>query len=311
MTTTDLDISLVVPLYNESESVGEFCDAILPVLERTKLSFEILCINDGSTDNTLDLLVEKKKKIPQIKIINFSRNFGKDAAVSAGIDFAIGRCAIPIDSDLQDPPELIVDMVQKWQEGNDVVWAKRIDRSEDSIAKRMTANWFYRIYNLLSDLELPENVGDFRLMDRKVLEALKNFPERRRFIKGLFAFVGFRSAVVEYKRSKRRRGVSKWSYWKLWNYAVSGITSFSTFPLRISAYIGMFVTLLAFVRGLWIFLRVIFCGIDLPGYASTMVVLLFLGGIQLMSLGIIGEYIGSIYSETKRRPIYIVRDVIS
>jgi glycosyltransferase involved in cell wall biosynthesis len=310
MTKADPDISLVVPFYNESESVNGFFHKVLPILECTKLSFEILCINDGSRDNTLSLLMEKKKNIPQMKIINFSRNFGKDAAITAGIDFAKGACAIPIDSDLQDPPELIMDMVEKWKEGFDVVWAKRIDRSEDSIFKRTSANWFYRIYNLLSDMELPENVGDFRLMDRKVLDTLKNFSERKRFMKGLFAFVGFRSAVVEYKRLKRRSGMSKWSYWKLWNYAVNGITSFSTFPLKISTYFGMFVTLLAFVRGLWIFFRVIFHGVDVPGYASTMVVLLFLGGIQLMSLGIIGEYIGSIYQETKRRPIYIVQDII-
>ncbi|MDR1560862.1 MAG: glycosyltransferase family 2 protein [Holosporaceae bacterium] len=305
-----VDISIVVPFYNESESVDTFFKTLIPILKHIKLSFEILCINDGSKDNTLDLLVHNKKKYSQIKIIDLSRNFGKDAALTAGIDFCDGNCLIPIDCDLQDSPDLIADMIKKWKEGFEVVLAKRIDRSQDTIFKRITAEWFYKVHNWLSDLKLPENVGDFRLMDRKVVNALKNFPERKRFMKGLFAFAGFKTAVIEYKRPKRFKGVSKWSYVKLWNYAVDGITSFSVFPLKLSIYFGLLITFLSFCKGIWIFFRVLLCGIDVPGYASQMIAMLFLGGVQLISLGIIGEYVGRIYDESKQRPIYIVRDVI-
>ncbi|MDR2724293.1 MAG: glycosyltransferase family 2 protein [Holosporaceae bacterium] len=304
------DVSIIVPFYNESESVEPFLKTIFLLFGRTKYTFEILCINDGSKDDTLELLKNFKKEYPQIKILDFSKNFGKDAALTAGIDFATGKCAIPMDCDLQDPPELIIEMIKKWEEGFDVVLAKRIDRSEDSFMKRITAGLFYKVCNMLSDIELPENVGDFRLMDKRVLEAIKTFPERRRFMKGLFASAGFKTTVVEYKRPERHRGSSKWSYKKLWNYALDGITSFSTFPLKVSTYFGLLVTLSAFVRGIWIFFRTICLGADVPGYASLMVAILFLGGVQLMSLGIIGEYIGRIYIESKQRPLYIIKDVI-
>ncbi|GHU11435.1 glycosyl transferase [Alphaproteobacteria bacterium] len=273
-------------------------------------SFEIICVNDGSADDTLAQLVKQKENISQIKIINFSRNFGKDAAMTAGLDFASGECVIPIDSDLQDPPELIAEMLEKWKQGFDVVLAKRIDRSEDGFFKRITACLFYKICNLLSDIELPENVGDFRLLDRKVVDAIKQCPERKRFMKGLFAFAGFKTATVEYKRPPREVGKSKWNYWKLWNYAIDGLTSFSTFPLKIWTYIGILVTLASFAGGLWILLRTLYYGIDWPGYASLMIVMLFLGGTQMISLGLIGEYVGRIYMESKQRPIYIVKDII-
>jgi glycosyltransferase involved in cell wall biosynthesis len=304
------EISVVVPFYNESESIDVFFKTIFPILKRAGSSFEILCINDGSKDNTLNLLTDYKKKHKEIKILDFSRNFGKDAAMTAGLDFAEGNCVIPMDCDLQDPPELIIDMIKKWKEGFDVVLAKRIDRSEDAPVKRITAGLFYKIYNWLSDLKLPENVGDFRLMDRRVVDIIKTFPERKRFMKGLFAFAGFKTSAVEYRRPERNRGVSKWSYWKLWNYAIEGITSFSTFPLKLSAYLGMFVMLFAFGRGFWIFFRTMFLGADVPGYASLIVAILFLGGVQLMSLGIIGEYVGRIYEESKQRPLYIIRNII-
>ncbi|MDR0555832.1 MAG: glycosyltransferase family 2 protein [Holosporaceae bacterium] len=303
-------ISVVVPFYNEAESVEMFFDMVIPILKRAKLNFEVLCVNDGSRDNTLELLVGLKGKYPEIKIIDFSRNFGKDAAITAGLDFAEGNCIVPMDCDLQDPPELIIDMLKKWKQGFEVVLAQRTDRSQDTLAKRITAGWFYKIYNWLSEPKLPEDVGDFRLMDRKVTDAIKMFRERKRFMKGLFAFAGFKTAIIEYKRPERSRGTSKWSYMKLWNYAIDGITSFSAFPLKISTYFGLVVTLLAFIRGLWIFFRTVFFGIDVPGYASLIVAILFLGGIQLVSLGIIGEYVGRIYIESKQRPLYIVRDVI-
>jgi len=305
-----LDISIVVPFYNESESVDIFFEKVIPVLKKSKCSFEILCINDGSVDLTLEQLIKIKKKHKEINIIDFSRNFGKDAAITAGLDFAQGRCVIPMDCDLQDPPELIIEMLKKWKEGFDIVLARRCDRSADGFFKKLTAGLFYKVYNWISDFPLPENVGDFRLLDRKVVDILKTFPERKRFMKGLFAFPGFKTAAVEYKRPERKKGETKWSYWKLWNYAIDGITSFSTFPLKICAYFGVLVTLLAFGRGAWIFFRVLFYGIDVPGYASLMVAMLLLGGVQMISLGVIGEYVGRIYMESKQRPIYIVKNII-
>lgn len=311
------DISVVVPFYNEAESVPIFFKKVVPVLQETGCSFEIVCVNDGSSDGTAEKLLAEKKSHSRaansekaIKIVNFSRNFGKDAAITAGIDFAQGRCVIPMDSDLQDPPELIIKMVQKWREGVEVVLGRRSDRSKDNFWKRLTAKLFYDVYNSIAYYPIPKNVGDFRLMDRKVVDVIKSFPERTRFMKGLFSFAGFKTAYVDYKRPKRKKGSTKWSYWNLWNYALDGITSFSTLPLRICSYLGLIVVFLAFARGFWITCRVLFEGIDVPGYASLMVAILFLGGVQLIFLGVIGEYIGRIYIETKRRPIYIVRDVI-
>ncbi|MDR1333702.1 MAG: glycosyltransferase family 2 protein [Holosporaceae bacterium] len=304
-------VSLIVPFYNESDSVGVFFGTIIPILKQTGAEFEIVCVNDGSEDDTLEQLKKLKDQHKEIKIINFSRNFGKDAALTAGLEFSEGDCVIPMDCDLQDPPELILDMLKKWkEEKSDIVLAKRKDRSEDPFIKRVTAEFFYKIYNIVSDLPLPENVGDFRLLDRKVVDIIKTFPERKRFMKGLFAFAGFKTSTVEYKRPERNRGTSKWSYWKLWNYAIDGITSFSTFPLKFSTYFGLLVTLLAFVRGLWIISRTIFLGIDVPGYASLSVAILFLGGVQLISLGVIGEYVGRIYIESKHRPIYIIKEIL-
>ncbi|MDR3151412.1 MAG: glycosyltransferase family 2 protein [Holosporaceae bacterium] len=305
-----IDVSLVVPFYNEAESVEVFFNKLGAVIEKIDCSLEVLCINDGSSDDTLTRLIKKKKTIRSIKIIDFSRNFGKDAALTAGLDFAKGNCVIPMDCDLQDPPELLVEMINKWRDGYDVVLAQRSDRSQDVFLKRITARLFYKIHNFLSDVELPENVGDFRLLDRKVVNVIRACPERKRFMKGLFAFAGFKTIAIKYKRPPRKKGESKWDYWKLWNYAIDGITSFSTFPLKIWTYLGILVTLLAFARGFWIFFRVIFCGIDVPGYASLMAAILFLSGTQMISLGLIGEYVGRIYMESKQRPIYVVSDII-
>jgi glycosyltransferase involved in cell wall biosynthesis len=311
MDVETVDISLVVPLYNESESVDVFFREVLPFLKKTKRPFEILCINDGSSDDTLEKLIKAKKKYSQIKIIDFSRNFGKDAAITAGLDYANGKCVIPMDCDLQDPPKLIAEMIKKWEDGFEVVLAKRSDRSREGFFKRITAKMFYRVFNYISDPQLPEDVGDFRLIDRKVVDILKKFPERKRFMKGLFAFAGFETTSVEYKRPEREKGQTKWHYWKLWNYAIDGITSFSIFPLRIWTYFGLFITLLAFGRAAWIFVSVLIYGIDVPGYASQVVAMLFLSGVQLIGLGLVGEYVGRIYEESKHRPIYIVKNVIN
>jgi glycosyltransferase involved in cell wall biosynthesis len=269
--------------------------------------FEIVCVDDGSRDNTLEQLIAISKTDPRVSVLEFSRNFGKEPAMTAGIDAAAGDCVIPIDADLQDPPALISQMLQKWQEGAEVVLAKRIDRSTDTYAKRTTALMFYRLHNALSHLQIPENVGDYRLMDRVVVDALKQLPERQRFMKGLFAWVGFKTVTVDYSREARLAGESKFSGWKLWNFAIEGITSFSLAPLKVWVYIGSFGALFAFIYASFIVIRTLIFGIDLPGYASLLVVTLFFASLQLISLGVIGEYIGRIYFESKQRPLYLIR----
>ena len=268
--------------------------------------YEIVFINDGSRDNTLNVLLNAKQNFKNIRIINFSRNFGKEAALTAGLDKARGEAAIPIDVDLQDPPELIKELVAKWREGYDVVLAKRADRTSDSFSKRVSADLFYKLNGKISNVDIPNNVGDFRLMSKRVVEALKQLPENQRFMKGLFAWVGFKTVVIEYVREKREAGQSSFNGWKLWNFALDGITSFSTLPLRIWLYIGALVSFLSFLYGSFIILKTLIFGVDLPGYASLAVIMLFLGGIQLIGIGILGEYIGRIYSESKRRPSYII-----
>jgi polyisoprenyl-phosphate glycosyltransferase len=301
-------LSIVCPMHNEEESLTNFFDRLLPVLVGTDETFEVVCVNDGSRDATLGCLLAARCLEPRIRVLDLSRNFGKEAALTCGIDHAVGDAVIPIDADLQDPPELIAEMLQLWHQGFDVVLAQRTDRSADNLLKRKTAEWFYRLHNAISDSVIPPNVGDFRLMDRKVVEALKTLPERRRFMKGLFAWVGFRQAVIPYSRAAREAGVSKFSGWRLWNFALEGITSFSTAPLRVWSYLGLCIALLAFAYGAFIVGRVLFLGRDMPGYASLIVVILFLGGVQLIGLGVLGEYLGRIYSETKGRPVYIIRD---
>ncbi|MCX5875938.1 MAG: glycosyltransferase family 2 protein [Deltaproteobacteria bacterium] len=301
-------LSVVCPMYNESAVLSPFFARLLPALESTGETFEIVCVNDGSQDDTLGKLRAFQEKIPGLRVIDLSRNFGKEAALTCGIDQARGEAAIPIDSDLQDPPELIAEMVHLWKKGFDMVLAQRVDRSTDHFFKRKTAEWFYRLHNMVSDVPIAVNVGDFRLMDRRVVEALKCLPERRRFMKGLFAWVGFRQAILPYVREVREAGESKFSGWRLWNFALEGITSFSTVPLRIWTYLGSLIALIAFVFGVFLIGRTLVFGRDLPGYASLMTTVLFLGGIQLIGLGVIGEYIGRLYGEAKARPIYIIRE---
>jgi glycosyltransferase involved in cell wall biosynthesis len=301
-------VSIVTPFFNEEGSVFVFNNAITHALDRILgFEFEFICINDGSTDHTLDELLVCAQKDSRYVVLDLSRNFGKEAAMSAGIDYASGDCVIPIDADLQDPPTLISQMLVKWQDGAEVVLAKRIDRSTDSYAKRTSALMFYRLHNALSNLKIPENVGDFRLMDRRVIDALKKLPERQRFMKGLFAWLGFKTVTIEYTREARANGHSKFSGWKLWNFAIEGITSFSLVPLKVWTYIGAAGSLFAFCYASFITLRTLIFGIDVPGYASLLVVMLFFGSLQLMSLGVIGEYIGRIYFESKQRPLYIIR----
>jgi glycosyltransferase involved in cell wall biosynthesis len=300
-------LSMVVPFFNEAETIAGFRAALLPVLESIPgTAWEIICVDDGSTDATLPALIVLAAD-PRFKIIELSRNFGKEAALTAGLDAARGDAVIPIDADLQDPPELIPEMIAAWRNGAEVVLARRADRSADGMMKRKTAAWFYRLHNRLSKTKIPENVGDFRLMDRVVVEALKQLPERQRFMKGLFAWVGFRTVTIDYVRASRAAGATKFSAFALWNFALEGLTSFSTAPLKIWTYLGAVGALLTFVYAIFIILYAIIHGTGVPGYASLLVAVLFFGSVQLMSVGLLGEYIGRIYLETKQRPAYIIR----
>jgi polyisoprenyl-phosphate glycosyltransferase len=303
-----VEVSIIVPIHNEAASIGAFFAQLLPVLERLGATWEIICINDGSTDATLDSLIEFHRRTPAIKVISLSRNFGKDVALSAGFDFAIGAAVIPIDADLQDPPELIVPMVAKWREGFDIVFATRKRREGDSWLKRTTARYFYEIFDRITDVPVPHDTGDYRLIDRRVVDVLVRLPERTRFMKGLFAWVGFRQTAVTFDRQPRHAGDTKWNYWRLWNFALDAITSFSSLPLKIWSYIGVAISLFAFLFAMFLAALKIIRGINLPGYASLMVAVLFFGGVQLISLGIIGEYLARMYSEVKGRPLYLVRD---
>lgn len=306
---SEIEISIVIPLYCEESNIDHLFERILQVLSPLGLSYEIVCIDDGSKDNTLLRLIEHHQRNPAIQVVALSRNFGKELALTAGIDYARGKAVIPIDADLQDPPELIDQLVAKWREGYDVVYAKRRTRQGETWMKRFTANVFYRVIGRMSKVPIPADTGDFRLLDRQVVTALQRLPERTRFMKGLFAWVGFRQTYIEYDRSERYRGKTSWNYWKLWNFAVDGITSFSLAPLKIWTYAGLGLSLTAFIYAGFLVVRTLIFGIDLPGYASLMVVVLFLGGVQLLTLGILGEYLGRIYEEVKGRPLYLVRAV--
>lgn len=302
-------ISIVVPFFNEGHGVDLFFERLIPILQALDEPFEIVCVDDGSQDDTLVHLVRHACQAPAISVIELSRNFGKESALTAGIERASGLAVIPMDADLQDPPELIRSMVDAWRGGADVVLARRIDRSTDGFLKRVTARLFYRLHNRVSDTKIPDNVGDFRLMSRPVVDALKQLPERQRFMKGLFAWVGFRTSVVDYVRENRSFGKTKFSGWKLWNFALEGFTSFSTAPLRVWTYVGLLGTVFTMGLALFIVLRTLLYGVDVPGYASLLVSMLFFGSLQLLSIGLLGEYIGRIYLETKQRPNYLIRKI--
>jgi polyisoprenyl-phosphate glycosyltransferase len=301
-------LSVVVPMYNEQDSTDIFFARILPVLEAVAPDFEIICVDDGSSDLTLASLMQHHIRNPRIKVLSLSRNFGKDTALSAGLDYCIGQAVVPIDVDLQDPPELIGDMLKKWREGYEVVYARRSLRDTDDVQKRVSANLFYRIHNWMADIKIPDNTGDYRLMDRRVVEAVKHLPEKTRFMKGLFAWVGFKQASVEYRREARAAGTTKWRYWKLWNFAIDGITGSSTAPLRVWTYFGAALGVVSIAYALWLVAHTIIFGTDVPGYASLMVTVLTLGSINIVATGILGEYVGRIYNEVRNRPLYLVRE---
>ena len=308
-TNTRPVISIVAPFYNEELLIDLFFRTVIDILEETEMEWEIVCGDDGSRDRTLERLLAGARANPSVKILQLSRNFGKEAALTAGMEASSGDVVILIDADLQDPPELISRMLDKWREGYDVVYGVRQSRASDSLGKRISAGGFYRIFNKLTPTPVPANAGDFRLMDRRVVDRVRELPERTRFMKGLFAWVGFKSTAIAYDRPGRVAGQSAWSYWKLWNFALDGLTSFSTMPLRIWTYVGLTVSLLSFLYASFLVFRTLVVGVDLPGYASLMVVILFLGGIQLISLGVIGEYLGRVFIEVKQRPVYLVDQV--
>ena len=310
----DCIISIVVPVKDEEQAIAPFVERVTNVLtgvpELATGRFEILFIDDGSSDGTLEAIRGVHSADARVRAVSFSRNFGKDAALTAGLEHSRGAAVVPMDVDLQDPPEILPQMIAKWREGFEIVYGVRSDRASDSLPKRLTADLYYRAHNWLSNDKIPEHAGDFRLLDRKVVDAIKAMPERNRFMKGLFAWAGFKQASVTYSRAPRTTGESKFRYWHLWTFALDGITSSSTVPLRIWSYLGGLVALFALAFAMFIAVRTLVFGIDVPGYASLIVSVLFLGGLQLLSLGILGEYVGRILTETKQRPLYVIRDQI-
>lgn len=309
--STKLLVSLVCPFYNEELGVHALYEAVcqeISQLELGRYEFEVICVDDGSEDDTLKHLIKLTLEDQRFKVVELSRNFGKEAALTAGLDLAKGDLIIPLDSDLQDPPSLIGQLIRAWENSDaDVVLAKRNDRRSDSFSKRITAAAFYDTYNFMAHLKIPTDVGDCRLMTRIVVDALKLLPEKQRFMKGLFAWVGFKTITIDYVRQPRVAGSTKFSIWKLWNFALEGITSFSTLPLRFWTYIGVTGALVTVTYGFFIMLRTLIFGADIPGYASLFVGLLFLGSVQLIGIGVLGEYMGRTYMEAKNRPTYLIR----
>jgi glycosyltransferase involved in cell wall biosynthesis len=300
-------ISIVVALYNEEKSIELFFTELDRVTATMPTAvFEYVCVNDGSNDQTLQILRQRLAGDGRFYIIDFARNFGKEAALAAGLAHAHGDAVIIIDADLQDPPALIVDFLNKWREGYDVVYGIRSSRRSDTFLKRTTAAWFYELFNRLSEIKIPPNAGDFRLLDRRAVAALLAMPERNRFSKGLFAWIGFRQIGVKFARNTRVAGSTSWSYLRLFNFAVDAVTSFSILPLRVAGFAGGIISMFGFIYALFLIFRTLVQGVDVPGYASIMVVMMFLGGVQLFCLGLIGEYLGRLYIEAKSRPLYVV-----
>jgi glycosyltransferase involved in cell wall biosynthesis len=302
----DTLISIVVPAYNEQEVLGEFHRRLVAVLDPLPLRREIVYVNDGSTDTTLLVMNTLREADRSVCVIDLSRNFGKEIALTAGLDLATGAAAIVIDADLQDPPELIPELLKHWERGCDVVYAKRLVRHGESAFKRATAFLFYRVMQSMGRVKIPEDTGDFRLLSRRALDSLKTLREQHRFMKGLFTWIGYKQQSVPYQRDSRFAGETKWNYWRLWNFALEGITSFTIAPLRISTYLGLLTAAGAFFYGTYMVVKTLLYGSDVPGYPSLMTVVLFIGGVQMTAIGILGEYVGRIFNETKNRPLYLL-----
>ncbi|HEY9279751.1 MAG TPA: glycosyltransferase family 2 protein [Eoetvoesiella sp.] len=305
-----MKISLVVPVFNEEDAIPIFYRAVRSYEPLSGHDIEIVFINDGSQDSTSHLVAALALQDPLVVLVNFSRNFGKEPALFAGLEFATGDAVVPMDVDLQDPIEVLPQLIEKWQNGADVVLAKRADRSNDSYLKRKSAGWFYTLHNTISQPKIEANVGDFRLMSRRVVESIKQLPERQLFMKGVLSWAGFKTEIVEYTRAERAAGTGKFNGWKLWNLAIEGITSFSTVPLRVWTYMGLGIATFAFLYAIWMIVEKLIWGNAVPGYTSLMTAILFLGGVQLIGIGVLGEYVGRIYTESKNRPRYIVDNVV-
>jgi glycosyltransferase involved in cell wall biosynthesis len=305
-----IEISVVVPVYREADNVAPLCRRLVPVLERITPDFEILFVDDGSTDETLAAIAAENARDPRIQAVSFSRNFGKEIAIAAGLDHARGQAVVIMDADLQHPPETIERFVELWRQGYVMVYGQRTDRVGESKVKRGFTHVFYRLFARFGETSLPKGAGDFRLIDRKGVEILRALGERARFSKGLYAWIGFKQIGVPFVVEERQFGTTKWSFRKLFRFAFDGITSFSTVPLRVWTYLGVLVSLLSIGTAFFFAIRTLLYGSDVPGYPSLIVSVMFFSGIQLMSLGMIGEYVGRIFGEVKRRPLYVVADRI-
>jgi glycosyltransferase involved in cell wall biosynthesis len=304
------EISLVIPVYNEGANIDALCRRVAPILERVTADWEIVFVDDGSTDDTLERVRAEADRDRRVGAVSFSRNFGKEIAVAAGLDHARGRAVIIMDADLQHPPEMIEEFVRRWREGYVMVYGQRTDRSGETRLKRNAARLFYRLFERFGETSLPEGAGDFRLIDRKGVEVLRALGERARFSKGLYAWIGFKATGVPFAVEERQHGASKWSFRKLFRFAFDGITSFSTVPLRVWTYLGILISIGSILTAIYFLVRTLLFGTDLPGFPSLIVSVMFFSGIQLMSLGIIGEYVGRIFAEVKRRPLYVVQERI-
>ena len=302
-------LSIVTPAYNEAENLGEFYSRVINATDNLNLEIEIIYINDGSQDSTIDIITKQRQIDNRITIIDLSRNFGKEIALTAGLDYSSGDAVIVIDADLQDPPELIPKLVEKWREGYDVVNAKRIKRKGESLLKKVMSYIYYRLLFYLSDINVPRDTGDFRLLNKNALDALLKLREKHRYMKGLFVWVGFKQKEIEYEREARFKGKTKWGFFSLFNLAFDGLTSFSIMPLRLASTIGFLSALIGFFYGAVIVFKTLFFHEPVAGFTSLVVLITFFGGIQLLSIGIIGEYIGRIFNETKNRPLYVVKNI--
>ena len=307
-TTKLILLSVVVPAYNEEEILPEFHQRLSAALGAIPGAAEIIYVNDGSTDRTLAEMRQLRAADPRVAILDLSRNFGKEIALTAGLDHAAGDAVVVIDADLQDPPELMPELVKHWLDGYDVVYAQRIAREGEGMFKRATAYLFYRLIQVMSRTTIPEDTGDYRLLSRRAVESLSKVREQHRFMKGIFAWIGYPQKAVPYRREARPKGQTKWNYWRLWNFALEGITSFTIGPLKVASYLGLLTAMAAFIFALRIIYKTVVHGDPVAGYPSLMVVILFLGGIQLMTLGIIGEYLGRVFDESKQRPLYFIRE---
>jgi glycosyltransferase involved in cell wall biosynthesis len=304
-----VELSIVIPVYNEREVLPICMLRLQQVLKPLQLNYELLFIDDGSDDGSAEWLLEQVVDQGSVRVVSLSRNFGKEAAMSAGLDLALGKAVLIFDADLQDPPELIPDMLEQWRKGIDVVLMQRHSRDSDSGLKRFTANLFYRILQRLAAFDIPLDVGDFRLMSRRAVEALKQLPERNRFMKGMFAWIGMPTIILRYDRAARAAGETKWNYFELVQFAFEGITSFSTKPLQLAIHLGMFTALCGGSYGAWIVFKELAYGDPVQGFPSLIAIITFLGGVQLLTIGIIGEYVGKTYIESKQRPVYLIREI--